>query len=258
MATTITSDLVAALTGKDPKVPMWNDIDPSAVQLETLQGNAATFAGAKELATGYNDFMREQVAKSLREGVPGYADLSSTMAKNLAAQLRGELTSSDLAATQRAGAAGALGQGIGGSPAGAAYSARNLGFRQYQVQQNAQAQAPGYMSTMAGLTRSPMFDFSSLFLNPGQRWQMNYTNQVNRMNQQWLKSQIDSQPNKIAMAFARQLDNDVEMGKQLAVSYFGGGMGGGMGGGGGMAVKPPAANQGWDFNPSGVGGGMYA
>lgn len=255
MATTITQDLVAALTGRDPKVPQWTDIDPSAVQQETLRGNLATFEGAKQFASSFNDFMREQVAKGLREQVPGYVDLSSTLASNLAAQLRGELTSSDAAAEQRSSVARALGLGLGGSPAGAAFTARNLGLRQYQVQQNAQAQVPGYLNTMAGLTRAPAFDFSSLFLTAPQRWQMNYTNQVNRMNQQWLKEQIDSQPNKIGMAFARQLDEDVEMGKQLAVSYYGGGMGGmgGMGGGGGggwsggggIRTGPGGAQGGW-------------
>lgn len=254
MATTITSDLVAALTGSDPKVPKWNDIDPDVIQRETYLGNAATFEGAKQFAGDYNAFMRSEVAKSLRANVPGYDTLTGTMAQNLAAQLRGELTSSDLAATQRSSAARALGQGIAGSPAGAAFSARNLGLRQYDVQQRAQAQTPGYLTAMADVTKSPTFDFSNLFLSAGQRWQMSYANQVNRMNQQWLQNQIDAQPDAIAMAFARQLDNDIEMGKQMATSYFGGGMGGGGGGAPTPSGGGGAGGRGGGYSVGGGGG----
>lgn len=187
-------------------------IDITQEQIDTAKGNEATFDAAKGLATSYNDFMRDQVAKSLKEGVPGYSDLTGTLASNLAAQLRGELTGSDLAATQRSSAAAALGQGIGGSPAGAAFSARNLGLRQYQVQQNAQAQTPGYLQTMAGLTKAPMFDFSSVFMSPQQRIGVSQWNKTSQWNVQNLKSQMDAQPEPWMRAMAGLGDSAMNLG----------------------------------------------
>lgn len=185
------TDLISPTKYSVPDAPQ---VDITGEQLATQAGNAATFDAAKGLAGSYNDFMRQQVAKSLQAGVPGYADLSSTLASNLAAQLRGELTSSDAAATQRSSAAAALGQGIAGSPAGAAFSARNLGLRQYQVQQGAQAQTPGYLNTMAGLTRAPMYDFSNVFMSPMQRINVSQWNKTNQFNVQSLKNQMAVQP----------------------------------------------------------------
>ncbi len=177
-------------------------IDVSAEQLAAVEGNEATFDAAKGLAEGFNEFMRGEVAKSLKAGVPGYADLTSTLAQNLGAQLRGELTASDLAATQRSSAARALGQGIAGSPAGAAFSARNLGLRQYDVQQRAQAQTPGYLSTMAGVTRAPMFDFSSVFMTAGQRIGVSQWNKTNAWNVQNMRNQMAVQPDPWMKALA--------------------------------------------------------
>lgn len=237
MAFSLFSDLITPTKYKVPDAPQ---LDVNAEQLAAISGNTTAFGASKKLATDYNDFMRQQVMKSL-QAVPGYADLSSTMAKNLAAQLRGELTSSDAAATQRSSAAQALGMGIGGSAAGTALTARNLGLRQYQVQQNAQAQTPGWLSTMANVTRAPMYDFSNTFLSPGQRIQASMWNKEQAWNVQNLRNQMSVQPAPWMKALAGFGDSALT----AATGYFT--MGGGMGGGGGWSggLTTGAAPSGW-------------
>ena len=195
----IFTDLITPTKYNIPDAPQLNLDEEMAANNKT---NAASFEGAKTLATNFNDFMRAQVDKSLKAGIPGYADISSTLAKNLASQLRGELTPSQAAATQRSSAARALGLGLGGSPAGAGLQLRDLGLTQYGVQQTAQSQVPGYLSSMRSLTAAPMFDFANVFLTPQQRLATSMWNKENQWNVQNMKNQMKVQPDPWEKALA--------------------------------------------------------
>lgn len=246
MATTFFEDILK----EKPKVPTWQDIDPSKIQLDTLTGNAATFDAAKALASQYNDFAAKEMEKRLAQTQPYFAGLESQTADLFSQKLKGQLSLSDAAASQRSSAANALGLGIAGSPAGGALTLRDLGLKQYQVQSDAMAQLPSFLGSMAQIKRAPMFDIASMFLNPAQRWQMAFQNQENKWNQQWLSNQIDAMPSGLAWAFAKQGDEDITLAKQAAVGMFGGGMGmggggGGGWGGGGIASGPGGAAGGW-------------
>lgn len=256
MGFSVFTDLITPTKYRIPDAPNVN-IDQEL--LDTAKGNAASFSAAKGLATDYNDFMRAEVAKSL-SSIPGYADLSSTLAKNLAAQLRGELTASDAAATQRSSAAAALGLGIAGSPAGAAFTARNLGLRQYEVQQRAQAATPGYLGAMKNITGAPMFDFSNVFLTPAQRISVSQWNKVNAYNRQSLKNQMDVQPEPWMKSLAGFGDSILD----TVASYYTGGMGGPGGSGGGAKKQTNPWGPGGDASnyysmkdPVGYGAGSY-
>lgn len=193
------TDLITPTKYDVPNAP---SINLDTLGKDTTAANATTFAGAKGLASDYNAFMRSQVQQALQQGVPGYQGITQQLSANLQSQLRGELTGSDLAATQRASAAQGLGLGLGGSQAGAALSARNIGLRQYQVQQNAQQQAPGYLNTMASLTRAPMFDPSTMFMSPMQRAQLSWQNQSAAWNVQNMRNQMAVQPDPWMKALA--------------------------------------------------------
>lgn len=197
------------LLKEQPKVPNWATIDPSQVQGATNQGNLASFQGAQALAQQFNDFSANELMRRLREAVPEFAGLQGQMAGNLAAQLRGELTQSDLASTQRESAAGALGKGFAGSGAGAAYSAFNVGRKQFEVQQSAQAQAPAWLQTVTGLTRAPMYDLTTSFLSAPQRFQMTLQNQENQFSRDWLSNQVKAQPTGVGAAFAKLGDEQL-------------------------------------------------
>ena len=191
MGFSLFTDLITPTSYSVPNAP---SIDLNALGSDTTAANAQTFEGAKQLASDYNDFMRQQLQKSLQSNIPGYSNLTNQLSQNLSAQLRGELSTSDLAATQRSSAAQALGLGVSGSQAGAGLSARNIGLRQYQIQQAAQSQTPGYLSSMAGITRSAQFDPASMFLSPMQRAQLSWQNQSAAFNVQNLRNQMAVQP----------------------------------------------------------------
>lgn len=229
------SQFTTLITPTKYDIPDAPQLDITQTQLDTQSGNMASFEAAKKLATDYNDFMRQQIAKSLEAGIPGYKSISDQLAKNFQAQLGGELSLSDAAESQRSSAARALGLGIGGSQAGAALTTRDLGLRQFQIQQNAQAQAPGYLSTMANLTRAPMYDFSNVFLSPMQRAQLSWQNMTAKWNVQNMQNQMKVQPEPWMKALAAFGDTVAN----AAASYYTGGMLGGggpsdSGGGGGM------------------------
>lgn len=236
------SDLINPTKYDVPDAPQ---LDITQNQLDTTAGNAASFEAAKKLASDYNDFFRQQVSKSLESGVPGFKSISEQLSKNLQAQLGGELSLSDAAASQRSSAARALGLGIGGSQAGAALTARDLGLSQFQIQQNAQAQAPGYLSTMANLTRAPMYDFSNVFLSPMQRAQLSWQNMSTKWNVQNLQNQMAVQPEPWQKALAGFGDSLLT----AAASYATMGGFGGIGGGGGnsLGYSNPSMNN-TDFN----------
>lgn len=234
------TDLISPTSYKVPDAPQ---IDINQEIAANNATNYTSFQQSKQLATDYNAFMREQVAKSLKD-IPGFADLSSTLAKNLAAQLRGELSTSDAASVQRSSAARALGLGIAGSPAGAALTARDLGLTQYQVQQGAQAQTPGYLTSMRNLTAAPQFDFSSVFMTPAQRIQVSQWNKTNQFNVQNLRNQMAVQPEPWMKALAGFGDSLLTAaGSYFTMGGFGGTGGGGANNLGNLGLSNP---QGWN------------
>lgn len=176
------------------KVPEAATVDLKSEQLANVDANAATFDAAKGLAAQYNDFMQQQVSNRLKQTMPEFAGLEAQASANYAAQLRGELTTSDAAASQRSSAAQALRLGTFNSPAGGALQLRNLGLRQAQVQQQAQAQLPNYLSAITGIQKAPLFDFSNAFLTAGQRVEYQFKNATNRFNVQNLRNQMAAQP----------------------------------------------------------------
>jgi hypothetical protein len=251
MATTLFEDLLK----KAPDVPDWQNIDPTKVQQDTVAGNLTTFEGAKDLAAKYDDYMVAQMQKRLQATFPEWSGLEAQGAKVISDRLAGRLSDSDAAASQRGSAARALGLGIAGSPAGSALTLRDLGIKQSQAQSEGLAALPGFASTVSGVKAAPKFDFGSVFLSAPQRWQMTFQNQAAKWNQQWLTNQIDAmQIGNVGMAFAKQGDEDIEMAKQAAVSYFGGGLGGGSGGGQTPLQAHPAT--GLSYNGGGFGGWM--
>jgi hypothetical protein len=213
------SDLINPTKYDIPEAPQ---IDTSGEQLANVEGNYASFQGAQKLATEFNSFMQEQVAKQLRETMPEFAGLQKQMAANLASQLKGELPSDVAGQVQRRSGAKSLALGIAGSPASTNLSARDLGINSLQLQQSAQAQTPGYLSSIASLTRAPLFDFSSVFLSPMQRIGVSQWNKESAWNVANMKNQMDAQPEPWMRAFAGLGDSAMNLGGILGSSYVAG------------------------------------
>lgn len=196
-------DLITPTSYKIPQAPT---VDITGEQTANAQANLASFSAAKDLANQYNDFMAQSVEKRLKSSMPYLAGLESQAADVYSKQLRGELSLSDQAASQRRSAARGLGLGISGSPAGSALTLRDLGLTQYGVQQGAQASMPGFAATMAGIHKAPMFDFSNVFMSPQERISAQFRNKENTWNVQNLKNQMAAQPEPWMRALAGQGD----------------------------------------------------
>lgn len=222
-------------------VPSFPTIDPSQEQQNTITGNIAAFDKSKKLASDFNAYMRAQTQQALKQGIPGYENITRQMSGNIESGLRGELSLSDAAATQRQSAARSLGLGVAGSGVGGNLSVRDLGMRQYQVQQQAQANAGSYLGTMKSLTAAPMFDFSNVFLSPQQRIETAFRNASNQWNIQNLKNQMAVQPEPWMKATAGLGDSLVN----AAASYFTMGGSGLMGGGGSSSGNSMAGPYNW-------------
>lgn len=251
------SDLINPTKYNVPNAPY---VDPGAAQLDTIAGNTSAFAGAKDLAASYNDFMAQQQAKQLKTSMPWLQGLETQGAQTIADRLAGKLSTSDAAAAQRSSAARALGLGTNVG----ATTLRDLGLTQYQAQSSGLAALPGFAQSSAAIHRTPLFDFSNVFLNPAQRWQMNYQNATNQWNVQNLKAQMAAQPDPWMKSLAGLGDSLLTTaGGAFTMGYFGG-MGQNAAGAGASARQPftmqqyNMMNQNTGFDQSRVGGpGMF-
>lgn len=231
-------------------------LDATQNQLETTQGNAATFDAAKELAAKYDEFMAQQFSKAF----PQFQALQSEGGDAIAKMLRGELSTGDVAASQRSSAARALGLGTSGSDFGKGLSIYDLGRTQQQVQAQGLAALPGYTSTVAGTKR--LFDPSTMFLNPVQRFQQSMINQENQWNVANLRNQMAVQPSPWEKALAGLGDTAMNVGGILGSRYISGtGFGqSGFNAGGGAGLEGASNTggintSGWTTEGAGMGSG---
>lgn len=223
------------------KIPDAATVDINKEQLANVESNAASFEAAKGLALDFNQFMQEQFTKRLRENMPEFEGFQQQMALNLGKQLRGELSLGDAAAQQRASAARNLGMGTAGSQFAGGMTLADLGLRQFGVQKAAQAELPTYLQTIAGLKNAPLFNFSSVFMDPAQRIAIEMQNQQHRWNVQNLKNQMKVQPEPWEKALAGFGDSVLD----AAVGYFT--MGGSLMGGGGIGSGAGSRGAGSKF-----------
>jgi hypothetical protein len=184
------------------KVPTAATVDVNAEQVANAQSNTSAFQAVQGLAAQYNTFQQQQVLNQLNQSNPAFAGLEAQANSNYAKQLRGELSLSDESSRLRSSAAGNLGRGTAGSPAGVATTLRDLGLERYAVQTNAQQNLPGYMTAIAGIKKAPLFDFGGTFMSASDRIASTWKNQENMWNVQNLKNQMKAQPEPWMKALA--------------------------------------------------------
>jgi len=202
-------------------IPPSQAVDTGLEQLANDRGNTASFGATTGLASSYNDFQQQQMANQLRKSMPEFDSLEAQASANYGRQLQGLLSDSDAAASQRSSAAVNLGRGTAGSPAGAAYTLRQLGLSQFQVQTQAQQQLPGYLSAISGIKKAPLFDFSNSFVSADQRIAASFKNNENAWNVANLKAQMKAQPSPFAKAATGLADETTSMasGETVMKSY---------------------------------------
>lgn len=229
------------LRGKDPNslvVPPAPNVDPSREQLNAAAGNLAVLPQSEALAAATNDATARQFLAMMEKLIPGFADISKTIAGNIGSMVRGELPKDVENYIGRKSAEKGISRGTGGSQFDQYGQLRDLGLTSLEMTDRGLNSAQRWMSS-----QPQPFNVTSMFLNPAQRIETEKWNETNRFNAQFMRNQISMLPSNEDMAYAQILDYVAT----FATTAAGAGMGG-VGGGGAAGAGAGAAG-------AGMGGG---
>lgn len=219
--------------GSKPNVPQLPALDLGTEAQKAVQSNLGVLPEAQGLVSKTNLFNIDQINKMLAQAIPGYQDIQSSIASNIASEAKGQLPE-DVATMQWGKSASrALGGGIGGTEAGRNLVARDLGLTSLDLTNKALTSAESWMKTMDSLYAPGMLNLSSMFVSPMQQAGFDVSERNAQFERSWLSEQIQAMPDPVMSGINAEI-------MQLLNSYVGslggGGMkGGGGGGGGGMA-----------------------
>lgn len=204
--------------GRKPKVPEVSKINVGELQKQTALDNIAALDSANTLATQYNLFNADQT-KALSERL--FPGLLKQATANTAANLRGELSPELRSQVRNEAAATSLGLGLGGSQ----FQVGLTGGRFLKTAEQLQQQGLQNFQTLQGMAPKP-FDMSTMFFSAPQRYAMQYQENADQWNRNWLKAQVRAAPDPFAHAMTQAFINDEQQMMEL-VSSFGGLMAGG-------------------------------
>lgn len=186
--------------GRKPNIPGLPNIDPAAIQQQTIAGNAAALPGAEALAGNANEFSLDQLAKALNFYSPGsFGKLSST----IASQLSGQLDPEDTQALIRSSTAAGYGKGFNFGQGGIG---RNLVLRDLGLGVEQQRQRG--MQNLLGLYAAgpkPM-DPTSMFFTPGQRLNFAVEDRQAHFQRDLLAEQVAAAPDPATAALGKEID----------------------------------------------------
>src|SRR5574342_245728 len=137
-------------------------------QRDVLAQNLEITPDATRLADLVNTANTQQLLKMMESLVPGYGQLIRQGVQNAAALMRGELPEDVQRQIQDYSAEQAVSRGVSGSQFANLGELRSFGLTSLQAQQQGQNQA---LQLIGGTPRAPLFDFTGMFLTPGQKAQ---------------------------------------------------------------------------------------
>lgn len=251
------------LAGKKPTVPDAPEIDIDKELAANVSGNLALLPELSTLARKTNELSVEEMERSLSQALPGYKELRDQITKTIGSQLRGEIPKDVSSLVERTSAEQATRAGYAGSGVGRALTARDLGLTSLDITNRALGAADRWIASVA--SRTPVFDFRSMFLSPTQRIAVQQWNEENRFMQQTAVNKLAAMPSPTAQAWMGVLRNWDQLTWNVASTAVGfgmggmggGGMGGGGGGGGGGFTTDNIDSYGSAFE-MGPGGQYYA
>lgn len=229
--------------GRKPTIPLFTEINPDAVQKDTIAGNTAAVTGASKLASAVNAANRKEALTSMEAVTPGASNILSTGTAQLQAMLRGQLPADVKMAIEQSAASRAAAGGFGGTGAASALTARDLGATSLGLVERGLSSAESWLAGAQQLANPQgFFNLSSMFFTPQERL-MHATNERNsRYQRDLLAEQVDAAPDPFTAAMGREIDRFFNTAASVGMMYAGGGMGG-MGGAAG-AVKGGGAMNG--------------
>lgn len=231
------------LRGDDPnslKVPPAPHVDTTDAQAAAIAGNIQNLPELLKLAASAD----AGTLASLERMLPGYGALLKKGTENLMSQLSGQLPPDVERYIQQQSAQRGVSRGTSGSQFDQYGTLRDLGLTSLQLADRALDSAARWMQS----TTARSFDFSQMFVSPGQRIATEQWNEVNRYNAQFLRNQIKMLPSNAEMAGAQILDyvsTWATMASSMGTSSMmgGGGQQGGQQMGGGQPYSTGAMNQ---------------
>lgn len=216
--------------GRKPNIPLFQEINPDAVQKQTIEGNRGAVSGAANLASAVNAANRREGLKSLEATTPGATNLLSTGTAQLQAMLRGQLPADVRMAIEQGAASRAAAGGFGGTGAAGALTARDLGTTSLGLIEKGLSSAESWLAGAQQLANpSGLFNLSSMFYSPQERLQFSQSERNMRYQRDLLAEQVAAAPDPFTAAMGREIDRFFNTAASVGMSMAGGGMGG-MGG----------------------------
>lgn len=230
------------LLKKKPDIPDIKPIDTEVEQRKATQGNLANFNLISDLTKRSNELGLSESLKVIDSMLGGGA--RDQIQSNIKAGLGGELPQDVIDFVRRNAAETSTAGGFGGSQAGANLTLRDLGLTSLQRTDQALDAAGRWLAT-AG-SGIPQFNFSGMFITPGQQLAQANVNQQNKFQRDLLSTQVDAAFSS-GTIFGNMLGDMDDTIVELASSYVGG-----LGGGPKKAKPPPPGPP-----PPGGGGGGF-
>mgnify|MGYP003654495357 CR=1 FL=1 len=152
----------ASMKPKAPKPGQFTPVDQQAEQRKAIMGNQASFDDISALATRTNNFNSAELQRMYELALPGYSKLRGLASSGIEAQLSGKLSPGTIATLQSSNAWKNVGKGLGGTGMQWSDEARTLGL----TSEGQFSKGLSSMDRWLESAKAPMFDFSSMFVNP--------------------------------------------------------------------------------------------
>lgn len=246
-------DIFTNLIGGKPSIPAWNTVSLGQSQTQAINENTASLPALENLSSQTNQFNVDQIQKMLKQVIPGYQDITSSVSGTIQSLLKGEVPTDVANTLQSSDAAKALTGGFGGSGIAGNLFAKDLGLTSLDLVTKGLSTAQSWLSTMANINQPGMFNLSSMFVSPQQQFQDTFQNQEAQFQRDYASNMNDF-AYSFRQAAAKDFNSTANTVLSLAESYLGGGMGGMMGGGGGggdlSGTMSAGASTGSSIGPS--------
>jgi hypothetical protein len=245
--------------GRKPSVPTLQSIDPNKVQTQTAQANLAGMPDFTKLAEAVNAARRKEGMAAMEAVTPGATDILASGTQSIAAMLKGQLPADVQKMVEQKAAEASMAGGFGGTGAGRALGARDLGLTSLSLVEKGLDSSQRWLSGALQLAQpGGFFDVSSMMFTPQEKLSFEVNERNLRYNRDLLAAQVKAAPDPATAALGREVDRFFNTVAAAGVMAAGGAMGGGgaaagmMGGAGGAGASAGASAM-----MTGAGGGEY-
>lgn len=188
---------MSALFGSKPSVPKLPQLDLGQQQQRAIDANTAALPGAENLVSQANQFSRDQITQMLKQVIPNYDQMTSTIGGNIQSELEGKIPKDVQDMLQNNVAARALGGGVGGSGMHGDLLARDLGLTSLDLTSKGLNAAQSWIAEADKLYAPSQIGVGSMFISPEQEYQATNEQNIQQFQRQWMQNQISAAPDPV-------------------------------------------------------------